>query len=184
MTLTLNVQDLLAYTNWQRQEWHAWFLQIGPSALAVSTGPHGDGRMKTVGALVRHIFSAELRYVERILRRPLTDTSTVPTDRVQALFEFGDLGRGQLATLVDSLPTSDWDVPLEFSAGNATYRVTPRKIVLHVLTHEIRHWAQVGTLLRLQGLKGRLQDLLVSPVLDNMIDEPAEPLATGPRGAA
>jgi len=31
--------------------------------------------------------------------------------------------------------------------------------------HEIRHWAQIGTLLRLTGLKGEFHDFLFSPVL-------------------
>jgi hypothetical protein len=31
--------------------------------------------------------------------------------------------------------------------------------------HEIRHWAQFGTLLRLNGLKGEFHDFLFSPVL-------------------
>jgi uncharacterized damage-inducible protein DinB len=171
MTLTLSVQDLLAYTTWQRHEWHAWFRREGPLALAVTTGPHGDGRMETIGALIRHIFSAELRYVERILARPLTDTASIASDNVEALFQFGAVSRAQLVTLIDTLPTSAWDIPLEFSVVNSTFRGTPRKIVLHVLTHEIRHWAQVGTLLRLQGMKASIQDLLISPVLDGTIPD-------------
>jgi hypothetical protein len=30
--------------------------------------------------------------------------------------------------------------------------VTPRKIVVNVLLHETRHWAQIATLLRFNGL--------------------------------
>jgi len=35
---------------------------------------------------------------------------------------------------------------------NSTIRVTPRKIVVHVLMDEIRHWPQVAALLRLNGI--------------------------------
>lgn len=31
--------------------------------------------------------------------------------------------------------------------------------------HEIRHWAQIGTLFRLNGLTGEVHDFLFSPVL-------------------
>lgn len=44
-------------------------------------------------------------------------------------------------------------------------RVTPRKLLVHVLMHEIRHWAQVGTLFRLNGMPMEFHDFLFSPVL-------------------
>jgi uncharacterized damage-inducible protein DinB len=49
---------------------------------------------------------------------------------------------------------------------NNSLRATAKKIVVHVLIHEIRHWAQIGTLFRLNGLTGEFHDLLFSPVLD------------------
>jgi uncharacterized damage-inducible protein DinB len=42
---------------------------------------------------------------------------------------------------------------------------TPRKIITHVVVHEIRDWAQIATLLRLNGLSGDFHDFLFSPVL-------------------
>lgn len=60
-------------------------------------------------------------------------------------------------------------MPLEFSIVNTVVPVTPRKIALHVLTHEIRHWAQVGTILRLQGRTGQFQALLFSPALGGTV---------------
>ncbi len=80
MSPTLDLHDLLAYTTWQRERWQAWFEKQGPAALAVTTGPHGDRRFPTTGGLIRHIFSAELRYLERIAGRPLTDTASIATD--------------------------------------------------------------------------------------------------------
>lgn len=162
-------QDLLAYTTWQRHEWHAWFTRQGATALECATGPHGDGRMPTVGALIRHIFSAELRYAERIEGRPLSDTASIPSTDVEALFELGGKSRGHLVALIDRLPATAWEAPFEFQVVGTLIQATPHKIVLHVLTHEIRHWAQVATLLRLQGMKGSLQDLLLSPVLGDSI---------------
>ena len=73
MLVHLSLSDLLDYTDWERQKWHAWFLQHGADVLKISAGPHGDGRFGAVGELVRHIFSAEKRYVERLSDRSLTD---------------------------------------------------------------------------------------------------------------
>jgi uncharacterized damage-inducible protein DinB len=42
---------------------------------------------------------------------------------------------------------------------------TPKKIVIHVLVHEIRHWAQIATVLRAQGLTDEFHDFLFSPVM-------------------
>src|SRR3954469_18772321 len=79
----LNYDHLLEYTDWQRESWHAWFTRQGVTALAVSMGPHGDGRFNTVGEVVRHIFSAEKLYVERMNDRPLTNTSVLPADDIE-----------------------------------------------------------------------------------------------------
>jgi uncharacterized damage-inducible protein DinB len=46
-----------------------------------------------------------------------------------------------------------------------TISASPRKIVLHVALHEIRHWGQIATLVRLNGLAAGFQDFLFSPVV-------------------
>ena len=64
--LDLNLEHLFIYTDWERQKWRDLFHQRGDDGLKISIGPHGDGRFQTVGDLIRHIFSAEKRYVERL----------------------------------------------------------------------------------------------------------------------
>lgn len=169
MPIAISIEDLLAYTDWQRSSWYAWFQDQDPSALTASTGPHTDGRFPTIGALVRHIFSAELRYVERIRGAELSDASAVPTTHPAALFTFGATGRSELRALLGSLPSPSWDEPLEVPLLNRIVRLSPRKILLHLVTHEIRHWAQVGTLLRELGWKVPAQDLLLAPVCGEAI---------------
>ncbi len=58
-------------------------------------------------------------------------------------------------------PDTKWDVPEELTIGR-TFRVTPRRIVVHILLHEIRHWAQIATLLRLNGFAVEWHDFLFS----------------------
>jgi uncharacterized damage-inducible protein DinB len=48
---------------------------------------------------------------------------------------------------------------------NSSLKATPRKIVVHVLLHEIRHWAQIATLLRLTGVTDGFHDILFSPAM-------------------
>jgi uncharacterized damage-inducible protein DinB len=163
--MMLDYDHLLEYTDWQRESWHAWFTRQGAGALAVSIGPNGDGRFDTVGQLVRHIFSAEKLYVERMNDRPLSDTSVVPTDDIEALFAFGRESRAALRSFIAALPADQLDAARDLTIVNLTRRLTPRKILVHVVLHEIRHWAQIATLLRLQGMKVDYQDFLICPVL-------------------
>ena len=165
MSTGLGLIEFIEYTDWERGKWFDWFRQHGDAVLTTSAGPHGDGRFQTVGDVVRHIFSAEKRYIDRLSNRPLTDTASIPNGEVEALFDFGRQTRADLKEFVRSFPAQDWDVPQEFSFMNNSLRATPKKLVVHVLMHEIRHWAQIGTLFRLTGLKGEFHDFLFSPVL-------------------
>jgi uncharacterized damage-inducible protein DinB len=164
MPIGLSVQDLMEYTEWERAKWLDRLNRHGQPVLEISAGPHGDGRFQTIGDLVKHIFAAEKRYVERLLEKPLTEASTIPND-VAGLFEFGRQSRNDLKALIASLPAEKWDAQREFKILSFVARVSPKKIVLHVLMHEIRHWAQIATMLRLQGMVDEFHDFLVSPVL-------------------
>jgi len=166
MTLTFEMAHLLSYTDWERSQWHTWFREQGAAALAVGLGPNGDGRVNTIGELVRHIFSAEKRYVDRIQGTPLTDSAGVPANDIEALFAFGRETRESLRALLATFPSERWDVSQVIQIGPHTRSVTPRKMVVQAVTHEIRHWAQVAVFERMSGRKPGPRDFLVSPVFD------------------
>ena len=167
--VNFSFDHLVQYTDWQRQKWHESLRQHGDAVLKISAGPNGDGRFQTAGDLVRHIFSAEKRYVERIHGVPLSDTSALPTDNIEELFQFGQRSRNRLKALLQSLPDEEWDIASEHRILNLVVVATPRKLVTHTLLHEIRHWAQLATLLRLNGLPMEFQDFLASPVMGGEI---------------
>ena len=85
----MHLLEFIEYTDWERAYWHDWFRKHGDNVLAINSGPHGDGRFQVIGDIVKHIFSAEKRYVDRLSNRPLTDTASLPNDNVEALFQFG-----------------------------------------------------------------------------------------------
>ena len=176
MSVTLDLNDLMDYTGWERQKWQEWLKQNGDQVLKISAGPNGDGRFATVGDIVRHIFSAEKRYVDRLSGRALTDTASVATDNVEVLFQFGEQSRNQLRIFVDAFPAQQWDAPQDLKIMTSSLTVTPRKIVVHILMHEIRHWAQISTLFRMSGLKCEFHDFLFSPVLGGELrrEQPAK----------
>jgi uncharacterized damage-inducible protein DinB len=161
----IELKVLVEFTDWERAQWRTWFEQHGDSPLEIAAGPHGDGRFEKVGDLIKHIFSAEKRYVERLTGRPLTDPGAIPSGPADALFEFGRLSRQDLRDFIEALAEDAWDKPFEFKVLDYQVNATPKKVVMHVLMHEIRHWAQIFTLLRLNGLKGEFHDFLFSPIL-------------------
>jgi uncharacterized damage-inducible protein DinB len=163
MPIALHVRELLEYTEWQRTRWHIWF-QDHPGALHAGIGPYGDGRFRTIGELVRHVFSAEQRYVDRLNGHPLTAPAAAPADDPEILFAEGAAARRHFIELLDSFSAEQWSTPRQYTILD--YRVTtaPKKLVVHVLLHEIRHWAQIATLCRLAGLTPESHDFLASPV--------------------
>jgi uncharacterized damage-inducible protein DinB len=161
----LNVDDLIEYSDWERAKWREFLVARGDEALTIGVGPNGDGRFHSIGEVIRHIFSAEKRYIDRLSNREITDTSSVPIDQVEPLFAFGAQSRAELRRFVATFPSERWDENVEFNLMNSIIRATPRKVIAHVLIHEIRHWPQIATLLRLNGIVAEFRDLLFSPVM-------------------
>jgi len=77
---------------------------------------------------VRHIFSAEKRYIERLSGRPLTHTGSIPNDNIEALFQLSQQSRKELKEFVQMFPAQEWDIPRDFKIFNYFVRATPRKI--------------------------------------------------------
>jgi uncharacterized damage-inducible protein DinB len=163
MNQGVRFDELIEFTSWERSHWLEWF---SDETLSTTVGPNGSGNIRTLGELIRHIFIAEMHHVERLSGRAVSDVSAIPADRVDALFAFGDQTRRALEAFVDSEPEDDWDVPREFEIiPGKVIRVTPRKFVTHILLHEIRHWAQIATSLRLAGLNFNAPDFLFGPTM-------------------
>ena len=145
MAVGLSLPELMELTEWERSEWYDWLRERRDTVLTIGTGSNGD-RLPNVGELVKHIFVAEKHHVDRLSNRPITDTDSVPSDNVERLFEFGRHSRKDLREFVEMLPSGDWDAPRKFNVVNNLVSVTPRKLIVHVQMHEVRHWAQVATL--------------------------------------
>jgi uncharacterized damage-inducible protein DinB len=160
----LSIEELISYTDEERARWEKWFAVQGDEPLQIALA--GD-KHSTVGMLILHIFGPELRYVERLRGQPVTEYRDGPTDRVAEIFAFGHRSRAALREYVQQAQPDDWGRILEFNVGQYQLGASARKIVLHVLLHEIRHWAQIARIMREHGLPPPGgHDLLLSNALE------------------
>jgi uncharacterized damage-inducible protein DinB len=166
MTFTDQISYLLDYTEWDRAQWEPWFRATGPEALAVGLGANTSPRITNVGELVRHIFAAEQRFIERIQSLPLSDGSDVQADDVDALFTFGRRTRRSLRQLLHHLPEERLSEAIEMKIGDRALRIMAKTMVVQAVTHEIRHWAHVAAFLRMAGYKPGAHDFLLSGVFE------------------
>jgi uncharacterized damage-inducible protein DinB len=152
----LTIDELLNYTDEERAKWREWFSAQGhdPLKIALANETH-----PTIGALILHCFWAELWYAYWMRGEVLTRDSEFvkqnkdrPTDQAEAIFGFGQTARQAMRAFTDGADQEAWDRIHEVEALGFHLRGSARKLVAHILIHEIRHWAQVAALVRQQNL--------------------------------
>jgi uncharacterized damage-inducible protein DinB len=88
------------------------------------------------------------------------------------MFAFGHETREGLRQFVDEAKPEDWGRMHQFTLRPNAHqqyqiRATTRKIIVHVLMHEIRHWAQIARVVREHGMAPPGDhDLLLSDALE------------------
>jgi uncharacterized damage-inducible protein DinB len=158
----LRYETLLELTSTEHHRWHDWFIEH-PKAWAV---PFATGRMATVGGVVLHIFAVELRYAQRLLDQDVTQWEEFRQTSVEDVFELGDHARGQLVHFLTTAPEAELDRVLTFQTLTAgLVSASKHKIASNIFLHDIRHWAQIATVLRENGFGDQwAHDMLLSDV--------------------
>jgi len=146
----LSVQELLHYTDEERQRWEQWFHENGAELLKMPVGGRHD---MSVGALLLHVFGSEARCVQRLRHEPLHEYRERPCERIEEVFGFGLEKRGMMRDFVQSATDQDWKRIVELQVDGRGYRVSARKLVLYTLLHELRHWAHLERVMRDRGFE-------------------------------
>jgi len=161
----LTLRELLDYTRDETEHWHHWLAARPPQVLEL---PVGEGRTATVRGLVHHIIVVERRYTDRLRGEPITTYESVPSHSLDALFGVFTDTRQRLDEWLASATDADLARQLEFQTLSAgTLSASARKIVVHLVLHGVRHWAQLATALRQQGhATDWPHDILMSDAFD------------------
>jgi uncharacterized damage-inducible protein DinB len=148
--MILRYEELLRYTGEEREKWRRW-LTTRPEAVEVVLQP--GGRFPTVGKTIDHIFLVERRQLQRLTGDTPSESTGLTGNNAIPLFDYGASVRRELEQFVQGLDDEDADQPRTFNVRNSDYKMTPRKLLFHILLHETRHWAQIALALRLAGFE-------------------------------
>jgi uncharacterized damage-inducible protein DinB len=147
---------MVAITGTELQDWveetsRGWkrLLLAHPEILSF---PCDIRETRSVAELLQHVVAVELRYAERLSELAETPYESIPYDSVQLIYATHDRAMELLRPLMDR-DDHFWETVLEFKTRSAgTLRATRRTVLVHLLTHSIRHYAQLATLTRKQGV--------------------------------
>ena len=148
MAVSITFDELLNYTAAERDKWRSWFVRH-PAAIDAPVQP--DGRLSTVGKLIDHIFLAEQRNLQRVMGEPLTQATGLTGNNAAPLFDYGSSVRRELQQFAATLEEDAADDLRTFELREQQWQMTSRKVLFHILLHEIRHWAQIALAVRLAG---------------------------------
>ena len=146
--INISRNELLGWTAEERAKWLPW-LKINPAAMDVAVQP--GGRFPTVGALIDHIFLVEVRHTLRLQGKELPAQSGVTAGDVDALFAYGERSRDSVKQYLPTLPIENLKTPRDVVVASGTYPLSPRKLLFHMVLHEVRHWAQIAAAVRMAG---------------------------------
>jgi uncharacterized damage-inducible protein DinB len=148
MSITVSLEELLDYSDFERNKWEAWF-SLDASRMQLPL--QGGGRFPTAAALLDHIFLVERRHLARLEGSTPPDSTGVPPGDVASLFEYARLVRADFREYVictDDAAASD---PMTVKIPAGDYVMSRRQLAVHVILHEIRHLAQLALAARLGG---------------------------------
>lgn len=147
---------MVAITGEELQEWvenmsSRWkkLLTQHPEILSF---PCDIRETNSVAQLLQHIVAVELRYAELLNELPQTEYAQIRYDSVDAIYATHDRAMELLRPLMER-DDAFWETILEMKTRSAgIFRASRRTVLVHQLTHSVRHYAQLATLVRNHGI--------------------------------
>jgi uncharacterized damage-inducible protein DinB len=160
----LAFDKLIEYEEEETQKWEKWLRTQPAQALDV---PVGTGDTATVKGLIWHICAVEYRHAQRLLGEPAASPEELRRDSLDAIFRLGDEARMKLTSFLAGATNAVLNETITFETRSAgTFTCSRQKLLVHVLLHGVRHWAQIATALRQAGYQQDWQhDFLMAEVM-------------------
>lgn len=145
---TLTANEMLAWLEKNSTNWKA-LIEAHPEILSMPCDVMSVG---TVGGLLQHIVAVELRYAEQLSGLPPTEYAAIAFDSAEAIYRTHERALAIYRKQLES--DIDWNERIEFATRSMGQMRSSRKTILfHALLHGIRHYAQLATLVRQNGIK-------------------------------
>ena len=84
-------------------------------------------------------------------RLDLPTETGLSTGDIDGLFAYAVHTREELRSYLPTLTAEDAATPRDVVVASGPYSLTPRKLLFHMVLHEVRHWAQIASALRAAG---------------------------------
>jgi uncharacterized damage-inducible protein DinB len=161
LALGISYEDVLRYDEEQLQKWHDLFVKR-PHLLKLEASP-----TETLEGLLFHIFTAEYRSAQRLLGEPMTPDAAIKHANADELFAIADEAHRKIRHYLAGASTVSLEELRTYpSTTLGEFTVTPKKLLMHLLVHSIRHWGQVARILRENGQRADFShDVLFSKVI-------------------
>jgi uncharacterized damage-inducible protein DinB len=164
MPVGISLEELLAWNDHAAQHWYE-HLDTNRALLEAECDIAGT---TSVQELVRHIWSVELRWGQRLAALPVMNKEAAPSGPLDALFNLHREAMEIFRNLI-AAPVSDWNEVYALEVDRIPEELrkpTRRKVAVHAMLHSHRHYAQLATLARQAGYPAPFGgDLLLNPVL-------------------
>ena len=150
MSVTIGYEPLLAYADNERRKWRDW-VAADPSRLELPAQP--GGRFPTVGALLDHVYLVERRHLSRLEGGTPPEATGIPSGDWQRLFDYADLVAADLKRYAADTSDEAANGTVSFTGWDGVqYSMSRRRLLAHIMLHEVRHLAQIALAARLKGI--------------------------------
>src|ERR1700761_5699384 len=149
MPCTISVENLLTWNETTTQRWREFF-HAHPMQLLL---PCDIRNGKNVADTIQHIVAVELRYAQRLAGMPESLYEEIPKHSIDTLLTAHTLAFDMIRNLLAN-PAYDWSEEIIFDTITlGRLRASRETILVHLIMHGIRHYAQLATLIRHEGFK-------------------------------
>mgnify|MGYP003580162578 CR=1 FL=1 len=148
MSAAVEFRELLDYSDHERRKWGEW---VDTDRHRMDIAFQAGGSFATVGSLFDHIFLVEVRHSYRLQGKELPTESGLEPHDIDALFAYAELGREGVRQFLTTVGIDDLNQARDDKVASGVYRMSPRKLLFHMVLHEVRHWAQIAVAVRMAG---------------------------------